>query len=124
METQRVDKWLWFARIVKTRTLAAKLVNSGKLRLNKQRISKASQTIKQGDTLTFMLRGRLRILEISAIGTRRGPASEAQELYEDLSPPVVQEEKTCTPAVAKREAGTGRPTKKQRRDMEKMRKEP
>ena len=121
METQRVDKWLWFARIVKTRTLAAKLVTSGKVRLNKQRITKSSHSIKEGDTLTFMLHKRLRVLQVCDIGARRGPASEAQLLYEDLSPPAPKSEKPSAPMVAKREAGSGRPTKKQRRDTEKLR---
>ncbi|MGI9482378.1 MAG: RNA-binding S4 domain-containing protein [Hyphomicrobiales bacterium] len=121
METQRVDKWLWFARIVKTRTLAAKLVTSGKVRLNKQRIAKPSHSIKEGDTLTFMFHKRLRVLKICAIGTRRGPASEAQLLYQDLSPPAPPAAKTRVPTLAKREAGSGRPTKKQRRDTEKLR---
>ena len=118
-ERQRVDKWLWFSRIVKTRTLASELVSTGKLRVNKLKVSKLSQTVKAGDVLTFTHYGRLRVIKIVAIGARRGPAPEAQALYEDLSPPV--EKSSDGPRSedpGKRESGAGRPTEKERRDIE------
>ncbi len=119
---QRIDKWLWHARIVKTRTLGAKLDSGGKVRLNKQRISKPSHTVKPGDTLTFMLHERLRVLHVCACGSRRGPAAEAQELYDDLSPALERKpQKSQTIDIAVRVPGSGRPTKKQRRDLEKLR---
>jgi ribosome-associated heat shock protein Hsp15 len=119
----RIDKWLWQARIFKTRTLATKFTVSGKIRLNKARISKASHLVQTGDTLTFMLNDRLRVLEIASIGTRRGPASEAQGIYIDHSPPPVDK---STPegsqaSLAQRDPGAGRPTKKQRRDLDRLR---
>ena len=85
--TQRLDRWLWFARFVKSRTLAAKLVASGKIRVNRERAQKASRLVRAGDVLTFPLGSHIRVIKILAPGTRRGPASEAQRLYEDLSPP-------------------------------------
>ncbi len=119
---QRIDKWLWFARIIKSRTLAAKFVTSGKIRLNATRITKPSYVVQVGDTLTFMRNDRLRVVEIADTGTRRGPASEAQALYLDHSPPLPEKNSTSGAhgKVAPRDPGAGRPTKKQRRDMEKL----
>ena len=73
-DRQRVDKWLWFSRLVKTRTLASELVSAGKLRINKLKVSKPSHTVQAGDVLTFTHYGRLRVIKIAAIGARRGPA--------------------------------------------------
>ena len=118
-ERQRLDKWLWFSRIVKSRTLASEMVSSGKLRVNKLKISKPSHLVGAGDVLTFTHYGRLRVIQVAAIGARRGPAPEAQALYEDLSPPP---EKTGEASPGKdagrRESGAGRPTKKERRDLD------
>lgn len=105
----RVDKWLWHARFFKTRGLAAKLVSGGHLRLNGNRIGKASVLVGAGDTLTFAQARRIRVIRIEAIGARRGPAPEAQTLYADLTPP---EEKIPKTAQIERK---GRPTKKDRR---------
>lgn len=91
-ETLRVDKWLWHARFLKSRSLAAKLVTDGKLRINGDRHTKPGRTIRPEDVLTFTLNDRIRVIRIIALGTRRGPAPEAQALYEDMSPP--EEEKT------------------------------
>ena len=85
-QTQRIDKWLWFARIVKSRTLAQKLALSGHVRINKKKVTGASQKVKSGDILTVALSHRVRVLQVEAIGDRRGPAPEAQRLYVDLSP--------------------------------------
>jgi ribosome-associated heat shock protein Hsp15 len=84
--TQRIDKWLWFARIAKTRTLAAALVREGKVRVNRVRAAKASQTVREGDVLTIALRGRVEILKVRAAGERRGPPAQALLLYEKLTP--------------------------------------
>lgn len=116
----RIDKWLWYARQFKTRTLAAKIVNAGKIRVNNQRITKASQTVQIGDTLTFVAHEKLRILKISELGSRRGPASEAVQLYEDLTP-VEEHAKgkdNAKPNAGVRDEGAGRPTKKQRREID------
>ncbi len=110
----RIDKWLWFARVTKSRTLAQKLAASGKLRVNSERISSAAHGVRPDDVLTIPLERRLLVLRIVALGNRRGPASEAQTLYEDLSPPPPP--RTIRPApVGAREPGSGRPTKRERR---------
>lgn len=108
-EKGRVDKWLWHARFFKTRGVAAKVVTGGHLRLNGNRIAKGSVLVGVGDTLTFPQAERIKVIRINAIGLRRGPAPEAQTLYEDLTPP---EEKIPKTALIERK---GRPTKKDRR---------
>lgn len=85
-ETMRVDKWLWHARFAKTRSVAAALVKSG-LRLNGTRIAKPAAQVGPGDVLSFAIGARVRVVKVRDLGTRRGPATEAQALYEDLSPP-------------------------------------
>ncbi len=82
----RLDKWLWYARFFKTRSLAGEVAASGQVRLNGTHVRKAAQAVRPGDTLTFPQGTRLRIIRVAAIGTRRGPATEAQTLYDDLSP--------------------------------------
>lgn len=86
---QRVDKWLWFARAVKTRSLAARLVEAGHVRVNKARIDAPSHPLKLGDVLTIGLGSRVLVWKVAGLGVRRGPAEEAQTLYEDLSAPPV-----------------------------------
>jgi ribosome-associated heat shock protein Hsp15 len=84
---QRLDKWLWFARFVKSRSLAAKLIEDGCIRVNRQRAAKPSMAVKCGDVLTMTLHGRVRVIEVRAAGERRGPASEAQSLYSEVHLP-------------------------------------
>ena len=107
----RVDKWLWQARFFKTRSLAAKLVTGGHCRVNSVKIAKPSHAVLPGDILTFAQANTVRVIKIIAIGTRRGPAPEAQLLYDDQTP--VQDK--VPPAI--KSEGKGRPTKKDRRDM-------
>ena len=83
----RIDKWLWQARFFKTRSIAAKLVQSGKLQLNGDFISKPARNVSAGDVLTFPQALKIRVIKIVELGSRRGPAPEAQTLYADLSPP-------------------------------------
>ena len=83
----RLDKWLWFARFVKTRSLATKLVIDGRMRVNGAPTQKAHYSVKPGDVLTFPLGPHIRVIKVVALGVRRGPATEAQLLYEDLDPP-------------------------------------
>ncbi len=108
--TIRLDKWLWYARFFKTRTLSGKVVTAGHVRLNATKVSKARAAVGAGDTLTFAQGEHIRVIRILAIGARRGPAPEAQALYEDLSPP---EPKIRTPLPQR----GGRPTKQDRRAM-------
>ena len=109
--TIRLDKWLWQARFFKSRSIAAGLVTSGKVRVNGDLVSKPARAVGPGIVLTFMQERDVRIVKILDCGTRRGPATEAQALYEDMSP-----EKVYRPANPRFE-GKGRPTKKDRRDM-------
>ncbi len=83
---QRIDKWLFFARVVKSRSLGAKLATSGRVRINGTKCEYASATVKPGDTLTLTLEQRIMVYRVEAPGTRRGPAEEAHTLYADLSP--------------------------------------
>ena len=83
----RIDKWLWQARFFKTRALAAALAESGRLRVNGQKISRASREIGPGDVLTFPQGQNIRLIRIRGTGVRRGPASEAQTLFIDLDHP-------------------------------------
>ncbi len=119
--TLRVDKWLWQARFFKSRSLAAKLCSSRRLRINGNTGVKAHYAIKVGDVLTFPKGPHIRVIKVMALGTRRGPATEAQTLYEDLEPPPLRSEQTeHPPPVAAREPGSGRPTKAERRAIDKL----
>ncbi|WP_068086818.1 RNA-binding S4 domain-containing protein [Polycladidibacter stylochi] len=112
--SQRIDKWLWYARMAKTRTLAQKLAVSGHVRLNKDKVSAASQTVKPGDVLVVTKGNHQKILKVLQPGTRRGPAPEAQTLYEDLTPPPPEKPEA---KAEQREPGAGRPTKRDRRQL-------
>ena len=84
----RIDKWLWFARLVRTRTAAQRLAVSGRVRINREKNTSASQLIRVGDVLTVTLDSGVRVLRVMHLGERRGPAVLARTLYEDLSPPA------------------------------------
>jgi ribosome-associated heat shock protein Hsp15 len=82
----RLDKWLWQARFCKSRSLAAELIEAGSVRVNGTRVSRPGRDVAAGDTLTFPQGPRIRVIRITALGQRRGPAAEAQALYLDLDP--------------------------------------
>ena len=84
-DRQRLDKWLWFARFAKTRTLAAKLVTSGFVRVNGQRIDNAAKALSVGDVITIALARTTLVVRVEGLGERRGPALEARQLYADLN---------------------------------------
>jgi len=84
----RLDKWLWFARFFKTRSLAAAQITGGHVRVNGTRATKAAQAVRPGDTLTFSQGRAVRVVHIRALPVRRGPAPEARATYDDLSPPA------------------------------------
>jgi ribosome-associated heat shock protein Hsp15 len=84
---QRLDKWLWFAHVVRTRRRAQEIAVSGHVRLSGKRVASASQTVRPGDVLTIALEGRVRVLEVVGFALRRGDAATAAGLYRDLSPP-------------------------------------
>jgi ribosome-associated heat shock protein Hsp15 len=126
---QRLDKWLWFARVTKSRTLAAGAVSDGKIKVNRIKAEKPSQLVKVGDVVTSRVHKNIRVLRIAALGERRGPASEAAGLYEDLTPPgprdtspgaqrlggAAEAASAVDQPWGSRMPGSGRPTKRERR---------
>lgn len=124
-ETQRLDKWLWCARFFKSRGLANKLLGAGRLRLSGKVVSKAHQLVRPGDVLTFPQGPHIRVVKVLFLAERRGPAPEAQLLYEDLSPieakPKEDSEKPVEAAPPRRDPGAGRPTKRDRRLIDHLR---
>lgn len=121
-ETIRLDKWLWYARIFKSRSLAAKVCQAGKVRINRTAVAKASATVRVGDVLTLPQADRIRVLEIVDLGSRRGPAEEAQALYNDLSPPAPPRGRKGRASASgeSRDKGAGRPTKADRRATDRL----
>ncbi|MBO6504556.1 MAG: RNA-binding S4 domain-containing protein [Kordiimonadaceae bacterium] len=122
--TLRLDKWLWQARFFKSRSLAAAQCRARKVRVNGNLCSKASVAVQVGDVLTFPKAGDIRVIEVVALGTRRGPATEAQTLYTDLTPPKPEagrDEVEAAPAGPVRLPGSGRPTKAERRATDRLR---
>jgi ribosome-associated heat shock protein Hsp15 len=81
-ESIRIDKWLWHARFCKTRGIAQAKAAQGHIRLNGNRVEKPSASVKPGDVLTLPAGGKVMSLKVLGLGLRRGPASEAQALYE------------------------------------------
>ena len=108
----RLDKWLVHARFCKTRSVAAALVGAGHVRVNGDRAQKPAQTVAPGDILTLAQPRVVRVLRVEALGLRRGPASEAQTLYTELS-----EKRDETPPNPRFE-GKGRPGKRERRALD------
>jgi ribosome-associated heat shock protein Hsp15 len=114
MPGQRLDKWLWCARLAKTRTGAARLIEAGKVRINGDRVLKSSRLVQSGDVVTAAFVGRLAVVRVLAAVERRGPASLARTLYEDLTPPA--------PPAADSDGRQGpRPTKRDRRRLDALR---
>ena len=117
----RLDKWLWYARFFKTRTLASKVISNGRFRLDGVIMLKPHRQAKCGQVLTFVQGARLRVVKIKDLGTCRRPASEAALLFDDLAPLVPESKKTKTismPVFENREPGGGRPTKRLRRETD------
>ncbi|MBO9412824.1 MULTISPECIES: RNA-binding S4 domain-containing protein [unclassified Ruegeria] len=108
----RIDKWLWQARFFKTRSLSAKQVSGGHVRVNGNRVLKPAAAISPGDVLTFPQGRIVRVVRVEKLGERRGPAPEAQTLYTDLT------EKQDKPPRNPSFEGKGRPTKKDRRALD------
>ncbi|MFZ3580804.1 RNA-binding S4 domain-containing protein [Loktanella sp. DJP18] len=111
-DTIRLDKWLWQARFFKSRSIAAAVVTAGPVRVDGTPVSKPARAVGPGQVLTFPQERDVRVVRIRACGTRRGPAVEAQALFDDLSPVVVRA------PINPRFDGGGRPTGKDRRDMD------
>jgi ribosome-associated heat shock protein Hsp15 len=122
LDRQRIDKWLWHGRLVRTRTAAAALVTSGHVRVNGQRVDAASRALRAGDVVTVALDRIVRVLKVTAFVERRGSADVAATLYEDLAPrdPRAAEPGPAAAPVAMRGAGEGRPTKRDRRAIDRL----
>lgn len=84
--TIRLDRFLWFARLVKTRSAAQDMAQAGTLRIDGRRIERSSAQVRVGSIVAFPLRGKVRVLRVEALPLRRGPASEAATLYQELLP--------------------------------------
>ncbi|MBL4747602.1 MAG: RNA-binding S4 domain-containing protein [Magnetovibrio sp.] len=118
--TLRIDKWLFHARFFKSRTLASKFCQSARVLVNGEPIAKAHILVKIHDILTFTKADTVKIVKILGIGHRRGPAPQARALYEDLSPLPVVRSKSLSAPPALRAPGQGRPTKAERRALDRL----
>ena len=116
--TMRIDKWLWAARAFKTRSIAADACDGGKVDVNGEAVKPAKQ-IRAGDRIEITVSQGRRILKVIALGERRGPAAEARQLYEDLTPPAPPRTRQAPPPF--RAPGAGRPTKRERREIDRLR---
>jgi len=118
-ETVRIDRWLWAARFYKSRTLATRACDGGKVDVNGNGV-KAHKSVKPGDMVELSIgdwRRKVRILQLSE---KRGPAPVASLLYEDMSPPPPAKDAWLFSTPPRRSQGTGRPTKKERRQLRKL----
>ncbi len=118
-ERLRLDKWLWYARFFRTRSLATRLCAAGRVRINREVVSKTHAAVKPGDVLTFPQARRIRVVKVLALAARRGPAVEARTLYEDLAPAGAGT--GAASSAAPRSRGAGRPTKADRRAIDRLR---
>jgi ribosome-associated heat shock protein Hsp15 len=119
LDSIRVDKWLWAARVFKTRSLASTACDGGKVDINAE-AAKPARRVRAGDRIEVSLpRGRRRILKVVGVGERRGSAEAARKLFEDLTPPEPPRSRQAPPPF--REPGAGRPTKRQRREIDRLR---
>lgn len=117
---QRIDKWLFFTRMAKSRSLAQTLVSGGCIRVNGSRIAQPSVNIKPGDMVEITLDRRDVVLKVVSGGSRRGPYQEARLLYEDHSPPPPPKNELTPFEIATRAPGSGRPEKKERRAINRL----
>lgn len=140
--SQRLDKWLWFARLAKTRTQAASLVSEGRIRVNRERVDKPGMAVKAGDVVTATVHRTVRVLKVVGFIERRGPAADAVLIFEELTPAADRTKAHgsgspgATPgqpsdaarvgdmsragAHAERSPGSGRPTKRDRREIDRL----
>ncbi len=118
LERVRVDKWLWAARMFKTRSLASAACEAGHVKLNGASV-KPSKPVKRGDHIEVVTPGGLRILDVLELLDKRGPATLAQQLFDDQTPPPPPREERDL-AMPRRDRGEGRPTKRDRRALERL----
>ncbi|CDZ27228.1 RNA-binding S4 domain-containing protein [Neorhizobium galegae] len=117
---QRIDKWLFFARMAKSRSIAQDMIRSNHVRVNGDLVSQPSSQVKPGDRIDLKLERRDLVLVVKTGGERRGPFEEARLLYEDLSPPPEETKRLTLFEQAQRAQGSGRPTKKERRETDRL----
>ncbi len=117
MDRQRIDKWLWHARVVRTRSAAAALADAGMVRINGARVDTSSRPVRPGDVVTVALDRNVRILKVAGFAERRGSAEIARGLFEDLTPPPAPPRE---PGAGARDDGAGRPTKRERREIDRL----
>jgi ribosome-associated heat shock protein Hsp15 len=115
LDRQRIDKWLWHARVVRTRTAAAMLAAAGHVRVNGQRINAPSRVVRRDDVVTVALDRTVRVLKIVDFAERRGSSDDARSLWQDVGPPAGHQRPEPPPAG--RAPGAGRPTKHERRKL-------
>jgi len=118
LDRQRIDKWLWHARVVRTRSAAAALVSSGHVRINRERVTAPSRLVRTDDVVTVALDRQVRILKVAGFAERRGDADAGRALYADLTPLPPPPDDSPQPAA--REPGSGRPTKRERRAIDRL----
>jgi ribosome-associated heat shock protein Hsp15 len=116
MDRQRIDKWLWHARVVRARSGAAALVDAGLVRVNSVRAEGSSKPVRPGDVVTIALDRQVRVLKVKGFAERRGSAEAASELFDDLTP----QKPAQLPPVVERDEGAGRPTKRDRREIDRL----
>ena len=119
-EKIRLDTWLWYARFYKSRSLSSKAILSGKLRINSNKITKPATKVKTNDVLTLNYVNEIRIIQIQSLGSRRGPASEAQSLYIDLTEDRIGSSNVKRKIEKSKKDSNKRPTKKDRRLLDKI----
>lgn len=119
----RIDKWLWAARFYKTRSLAAEAITSGKVELNGER-TKPAKAVKGGDSLRIRSGVFEQIVQVKALSDKRGPAAVAQTLYEETAESAAARAKLAERMRYEMPAAmdSGRPSKKDRRDIARLRK--
>jgi ribosome-associated heat shock protein Hsp15 len=118
IDRQRIDKWLWHARVVRTRSAAAALAASGHVRVNGQRIDAPSRPVRAGDVITVALDRAVRVLKVLGFAERRGSADDARVLCADIEPAIPGQAEAAP--VAMRASGSGRPTKRERRETDRL----
>ena len=119
-EKIRLDTWLWYARFYKSRSLSSKAILNGKLRINSNKITKPATKVKTNDVLTLNYVNEIRIIQIQSLGSRRGPASEAQSLYIDLTEDKIGSSNVKSKIEKSKKDSNKRPTKKDRRLLDKI----
>lgn len=117
---QRLDKWLFFARMAKSRSIAQAYIQSGIIKVNGALVRQSSHMVKTGDRLDIAIERMDRILIVKAPGERRGPYEEAKLLYDDQTPPREPKDRMTLLEQAVRLPGSGRPTKKERRALDRF----